>query len=319
MEKPTVIITEPIHMAGVERLKESGLDVVQMPPGSNELDLLKLAPRAKALVTRGNIKVTRTIMEASPSLKVVGVHGIGCDHVDLQAARDLGKKVINTPSALTETVAEMTLALMLALSRRIVSADKAVRSGGWHRKYGDLIGTEMKGKTVGIVGLGKIGEAVARRIKPFEADTVYFDVSDRGRLESELGIRKVDLDTLLRISDIVTLHVPYSPQTHHMFSRGEFERMKDGSCMINTSRGRILEQGALAEALKSGKLSGAALDVFEKEPLDVDDPLTSMDNVILTPHLGASSREAMRRMAIQVADGIVQILSGGSYENIVVE
>ena len=318
MERFTVIVTEPIHVAGIERLKEVGFNVVQMPPGSTEKDLLKMVSGSDALITRGNVKVTRAVMEASPRLKVVGVHGVGCDHVDLQAAEDLGKKVFNTPSALTETVAEMTLALMLALNRRIVSADKAVRSGGWHRKYGDLIGTELMGRTVGIVGLGKIGEAVARRLRPFEANVVYFDPLDRGKLESELGVRRVDFDTLLRMSDIVTLHVPFSPQTHHLISKKELEIIKDGAYIINTARGRVIEQSALVDALKSGKVAGAALDVFEKEPLDVGDPLTGMDNVILTPHLGASSREAMRRMAIQVADGIIQLLSGSSPENMVV-
>jgi D-3-phosphoglycerate dehydrogenase len=257
-------------------------------------------PEADALITRGGIKVTRETMASSSRLRAVGVHGIGCDHVDLEAARELGRVVFNTPAALTETVAEMALALMLALTRRVVSADKAVRAGEWSRKYGDLRGTEIMGKTVGIIGLGKIGSAVARR------------------LEAEIGIERVGLDDLLRRSDIITLHLPYAPGTHHLISRREIGMMRDGARVVNTARGRIIDQEALVEALRLGKVAGAALDVFEEEPLDISSPLVSMDNVILTPHLGASSNEAMERMAVQVAEGVLKVLRGEAPDNPVV-
>lgn len=311
MDGFTVVVTEPIHPAGIQLLEEAGVEVVQLPPGSDEAALMKEAPRADALITRGGIRVTREIMAASPRLRAVGVHGVGCDHVDLQAARELGKVVFNTPLALTETVAEMTLALMLALTRRVVSADKAVRAGEWTRKYGDLIGSELMGKTVGIIGLGKIGAAVARRVKPFGVELLYHDVAERSELEAELGIRRVELDTLLRMSDIITLHTPLTPQTRGLISRRELDLMADGVYLVNTARGKVIDQRALVEALRAGKVAGAALDVFEVEPLDPADPLASMDNVILTPHLGASSREAMRRMAVQVAEGVVKVLRGG--------
>jgi len=318
MDRPTVIVTEPIHPAGIRLLEEAGAEVVQLPPGSDERTLMEVAPRADALITRGGIRVTRAIMAASPRLRVVGVHGVGCDHVDLGAARDLGKVVLNTPSALTATVAEMTLALMLALTRRVVSADKAVRAGEWTRKYGDLIGSELMGKTVGIIGLGRIGAAVARRLKPFGVTLLYCDVAERTALEEELGVKRVDLDTLLRESDIITLHTPLTPGTRGLLSRREFNLMKDGVYLVNTARGKVIDQRALVEALKAGKVAGAALDVFEEEPLDPEDPLASMDNVILTPHLGASSREAMRRMAVQVAEEVMEVLRGGVPESPVV-
>ena len=311
MDRFTVVVTEPIHPAGIQLLEEARVDVVQLPPGSDEAALMEEAPRADALITRGGIRVTREMM-ASSRLRVVGVHGVGCDHVDLQAAKELGKVVFNTPSALTETVAEMALALMLALTRRLVSADRAVRAGEWTRKYGDLIGSELMGKTVGIIGMGRIGSAVARHLKPFRVELLYFDVVERPELEAELGLRRVELDTLLGMSDIITLHTPLTPQTRGLISRREFTLMKDGVYIVNTARGKIIEQQPLIEAMESGKLAGAALDVFEEEPLDPGDPLASMDNVVLTPHLGASSREAMRRMAVEVAEGIIEVLRGGT-------
>ena len=308
MNRFTVVVTEPIHMAGMRLLEEEGVRIISLPPGAEERSLRDLAQEADALITRGGIKVTRELMASSPRLKAVGVHGIGCDHVDLEAARELGKIVFNTPTALTETVAEMTMALMLALTRRVVSADKAVRAGEWSRKYGDLRGTEIVGKTVGIIGLGKIGSAVARRLKPFGVRLIYHDVRENPELERETGIERVAIEELLSRSDIVTLHVPYTSETHHIISGEEIGMMRDGAFIVNTARGRIIDQGALVEALRREKVAGAALDVFEEEPLDPGSPLASMDNVILTPHLGASSVEAMERMAVQVAYGVLKVL-----------
>lgn len=314
----TVIVTEPIHAAGIKLLEESGVEVISMPPGADEASLQELAPEADALITRGGIKVTRETMASSPRLRAVGVHGIGCDHVDLEAARELGRVVFNTPAALTETVAEMTLALMLALTRRVVSADKAVRAGEWSRKYGDLRGTEIMGKTVGVVGLGRIGSAVARRLKPFGVELIYHDMVGNPGLEAEIGIERVGLDDLLQRSDIITLHLPYMPATHHLISHREIGMMREGVRIVNTARGRIIDQEALVKALMRGKVAGAALDVFEEEPLDPGCPLASMDNVILTPHLGASSNEAMERMAVQVAEGVLKVLVGEAPDNPVV-
>jgi D-3-phosphoglycerate dehydrogenase len=310
MAELIVVVTEPIHPAGVELLEENGVNVVQLPPGSNEDTLRAEASRVNGLITRGGIKITRSFMESSPGLKAVGVHGIGCDHVDLNAAGELGKVVLNTPNALTESVAEMAMALMLALTRRVVSADKAVRRGEWNRKYGDLRGVEIAGKTLGIIGMGRIGSAVAKRARGFDVKVVYHDVYRREDLEKELGIKHAAIEEVLREADIISLHVPFSPETHHMIGEGELASMKDGVYIVNTARGRIVDQTALVEALKAGKVAGAALDVFEEEPLDPASPLASMDNVILTPHLAASSEEAMRRMAVQAAEGVLKALRG---------
>ncbi len=314
----TVLVTEPIHPDGVRAMEEERLKVKMLPPGADERDLVGEMAMVDALVTRGGIRVTREAMMASGGLKVVGVHGVGVDHIDLQAARELGVMVFNTPTALTETVAEMTLALMLSLMRRVVSADRAVRSGQWNRKYSDLIGSELMGKTVGILGLGRIGEAVARRLKPFGVNIIYHDLQERRELEYELGICRVSLEDLLKRSDVISIHLPLTPKTRGLISKREFSLMREGVYIVNTARGGIIVEEDLIDVLGSGRVSGAALDVFEEEPLRGESPLNQMDNVILTPHLGASSVEAMRRMALEVAEGIVRVSRGEKPRNIIV-
>jgi phosphoglycerate dehydrogenase-like enzyme len=294
-----VIVTEPIHQAGIELLERNGVEVVQLSPGSDEETLQAEARWAAALITRGGIKVTRGFMESAPLLKAVGVHGIGCDHVDLEAASELGKVVLNTPFALSESVAEMAIALLFALSRRVVSADKAVR------------------------------------LKSFGVKLLYNSRTRKPDLEEEIGIEYATLDSLIERSDIISLNLPYTRETHHLIDAKRIAAMKDGVYIVNTARGRIIDQTALIDALKSGKIAAvntargriidqtalidalksgkiaaAGLDVFEEEPLDPGSPLASMDNVVLTPHLAASSEEAMERMAVQVAEGVLKVLNG---------
>ena len=315
MPQWTVVITEPINEAGVKLLKDRGVKVLSLPSGADEEALLRVAPQADAFITRGGVKVTREIMEASPRLRAVGVHGIGCDHVDLAAAKALGKVVLNTPDALTVTVAEMAVALMLSMTRRIASADKAVRAGGWARKYGDLIGTELMGKTVGLVGMGRIGAATARRLRAFDVKLLYWSRTRHVSIEKENGIEWAELSSLLARSDIISIHLPGSAETHHIIGANELAAMKRGAMIVNTARGRVIDESALIEALKSGHISAAALDVFEQEPIKPDNPLLSMDNVVLAPHLGASSHEAMQRMATQAAQDVLTVLEGGEPSN----
>jgi D-3-phosphoglycerate dehydrogenase len=318
MSRYKVIITEPINKKGIEYLKEREVEVLELPLGSKEDILLENIEDADGIITRGNVKVTREMMEHSPKLKVVGVHGIGCDHVDLKAAKELGKVVCNTPDALTVTVAEMTVALVLAAARNIVAADRAVRSGQWNRKYSDLIGLELAGKIVGIVGLGRIGVATAKRLKAFNTEVVYYDIIKRPDVEKEIAIRWVDLDDLLVHSDIISLHIPGTDKTHHFIGERELSLMKKDVIIVNIARGRIIDEEALINALKAGKIRSAALDVFEKEPLPEDSPLLFMDNVILTPHLGASNLEGMQRMAVQVAENVYKVIEGYRPDNPVV-
>jgi D-3-phosphoglycerate dehydrogenase len=310
MSQWTVVITEPINEAGVRLLRNHGVNVIALPGGVDEAALLHLAPEADGFITRGGVKVTRAIMEASPRLSAVGVHGIGYDHIDVAAAKELGKIVLNTPDALTVTVAEMAIALMFSMTRRIVSADKAVRSGEWARKYGDLIGVELMGKTVGLIGMGRIGAATARRLRAFDVKLLYWSRTRHASLEKEIYIEWAELPDLLARSDIVSLHIPGSAETHHMIGVRELSQMKRGVMIVNTARGRVIDEAALIDALRSGRVSAAALDVFELEPIKPDNQLLGMDNVVLAPHLGASSRESMQRMATQVAQGIVDVLEG---------
>jgi phosphoglycerate dehydrogenase-like enzyme len=210
------------------------------------------------------------------------------------------------------------VALTLAAIRNVVAADKAVRAGQWNRKYSDLIGLELAGKTVGIVGLGRIGAATAKRLKAFEAEVVYWSRTRKPEAEKNLGIKWMELAELLRRSDIISLHLPGTAETHHIIGERELGLMKKGAIIVNTARGRVIDEEALIRALKSGKVRATALDVFEKEPLPEDSPLRAMDNVILTPHLGASNREGMQRMAVQVAEGVYNVLTGLRPDNPVV-
>jgi D-3-phosphoglycerate dehydrogenase len=314
----TVIITEPINRMGVEYLKERKVNVIELPPGSTGETLAEHIAEADGLITRGSIKIPRELMESNPRLKVVGVHGIGCDHVDLEAAKELGKTVCNTPDALTVTVAEMAMAMTLALLRKVVSADKAVRNGQWSRKYSDLIGVELAGKKVGIIGLGRIGTATAIRMKAFDADVYYWSRSRKRKEEELYGFKWLELNDLLQTCDIISLHIPSTPETRHIIGAEQIEHMKPGIYIINTARGKVIDEKALIKALQNGKVKAAALDVFENEPLSTDSPLCNMDNVILTPHLAASNIAGMQRMAVQVAEGVLKVIQGMEPKNRVV-
>ena len=318
MPEITVIVTEPINKMGVEYLKERNVNVIELPPGSTEETLAEYIGDADGLITRGSIKIPRELMESNPRLKVVGVHGIGCDHVDLEAAKELGKAVCNTPDALTVTVAEMAMAMTLALLRNIVAADKAVRNDQWSRKYSDLIGVELAGRKVGIIGLGRIGKATAVRMKAFEADVYYWSRTRKQKEEELHGLKWLELNDLLRTCDIISLHIPSTPETRHIIGAEQIEQMKQGAYLINTARGKVIDEEALVKALQSGKIKAAAIDVFENEPLSTDSPLCGMDNVILTPHLGASNLEGMQRMAVQVAEGVLRVIQGLEPDNRVV-
>jgi glyoxylate reductase len=212
----------------------------------------------------------------------------------------------------------MALALTLAIIRRIVSADKAVRKGEWNRKYSDLIGVELAEKTVGIIGMGRIGAATAKRFQAFEARIIYWSRTRKPKLEKKYGFRWVQLDELLRESDIVSLHIPATTETYHMIGEREISLMKQDVRLINTARGKVIDEKALIKALREGKIAAAGIDVFEKEPLEPTNPLCDMDNVILTPHLSASNLEGMQRMAIQVAKGVLAVLNGDRPANPVV-
>jgi len=295
-----VLIAEPIHRDGIEILNKH-VEVIELPPKSTVDDLKKAASDVDAIISRGFIKITKEVLSSAKKLRVIVVHGVGIDHIDLEAAKQLGIKVVNTPEALTNAVAEFTVGLIFSLLKRIPQADKAVRKGEWHRKFDDLVGLDLAGKTVGIIGLGRIGSAVARMLKAFNVRLIYYSRTRKYDLEKELGIEFKPLHELLKESDIISIHATLTKETYHILSYKEFELMKEGVYIVNTARGAIIDEKALLENLKSGKIRGAALDVFEIEPLPGNSPLLGFENLILTPHLAASSLDALRRLSVEVA------------------
>ncbi|MEM3700706.1 MAG: hydroxyacid dehydrogenase [Candidatus Bathyarchaeia archaeon] len=301
------LVIEPINSYGIEVLEKYG-KVIQLGPNATWTDILKFCREADAFISRGFIKIPRKVLEVSEKLKVIGVHGVGIDHIDVDFAEKKGIRIVRTPEALTDSVAEFTVGLMLALLRKISLADDAVRKGEWNKKYGCLVGAELMGKTVGILGLGRIGSAVAKRLCGFNVNLIYYQRQRSIELEKQLGVKYVTFNELLAESDIISIHVPLTSETHHMISFKEFALMKRGLFIVNTARGAVIDEKALYEALVSGKVAGAALDVFESEPLSSDNPLTRLDNVILTPHLAASCEETLKRLAFAVAEKVIQAL-----------
>jgi len=304
----TTVVLEPIHPDGIKILKQH-CEVIQLRPDSTEKDLLKVSKKADAFVTRGFVKISRKVLEKAENLRVIGVHGVGVDHIDVDFAKKRGVQIVQTPTALTDAVAEFTIGLMLSLLRKIPMADEAVRNAEWNKKYSNLVGVDLKGKTVGIVGLGRIGTAVAKRLKLFDVNLIYCKRVRNLELEKQLGIKYVPFKQLLQRSDIISIHVPLTSETHHMISRTEFKLMKNRVYVVNTSRGAVIDEEALYDALLSGKVAAAALDVFESEPLSPNNPLLKLRNVILTPHLAASSQETLREMATSVAEQVINVLT----------
>ncbi len=299
-----ILITDPIHEDGIRLLKEIGQ--VDVKIGLNQEQLLLEVGDYDVLVVRSATKVTREVIEAGKNLKLIARAGAGLDNIDVEAAEARGIEVINSPESVTAAVAELTIGLMLSLARRIPRADRGMKLGRWEKS--ELIGTELRGKTLGIVGTGRIGRAVGYKAKAFLMDLLAYDIVTNEEFRERTGCRYVDLQTLLRESDFVTLHVALTPQTRHMIGRRELSLMKPTAFLINTSRGEIVDETALVEALREGKIAGAALDVYEREP-PTDSPLLKLENVILTPHIGASTIEAQRDAGILIAKKIREALS----------
>jgi len=300
-----VLVCDPIHEDGIKILKDAGFQVDINPDISHE-ELKGKVRDYDVLVVRSRTKVTREIIEASEKLKVVGRAGAGIDNIDVEAAKEKGVKVLNTPEAPAIAVAELTIGLLLSLARQIPRADSSMKEGRWAKK--EFRGWQLNGKTFGVIGLGHIGEKVARLAKSFGMKILITKrTPPPPEILKELEAEFVPLDELLRRSDIVSLHVPLTPQTHHMIGEREIQLMKDGAFIINTSRGAVIDEKALFEALKSGKLGGAALDVYEVEPPE-DYSLMKLPNVVCTPHIGAQTVEAQRAAATLLAQKIVNEL-----------
>ncbi|MFN4197284.1 MAG: phosphoglycerate dehydrogenase, partial [Caldimicrobium sp.] len=309
-----VLISDALSEEGINLLKEAGLEVVYKP-GLTPEELKKEVVEASALIIRSGTKVTREIMEASKKLKVIGRAGTGLDNVDLQAANELGIVVMNVPGGNTLSAAEHTLALLFALARRIPQANQSVKSGQWDRKK--FMGVELNGKVLGIIGLGKIGSIVAEKALCLQMQVIAYDPYVTPDTAAKKGVELVSLEEIYKRADFITIHTPLTKETYHLINREAFSKMKDGVYIINCARGGIIDEEALLEAINSGKVAGAALDVFEKEPVPPDHPLLKSDKVIATPHLGASTIEAQKIVAVEIAKQVVDYLLHGIIRNAV--
>ncbi len=314
MPKPKVYVTRIIPEPGLEILRKY-VDIElheskEWPPSREEL--IEKVKDKDGLLCLLTDKIDAEVMDAAPNLKVISTYSVGFDHIDIDAATKRGIYVTHTPGVLTDAVAEFTVGLLLAITRRIVEADAVVKNGKWDKPWNPyfLTGPELKGKTLGIIGLGRIGRAVAKKVKGFEMKVIYYDVYRNEKAEKELGVEYVDLETLLKTSDFVSLHVPLLKETYHMIGEKELKLMKPTAYLINTARGAVVDTDALVKALKEGWIAGAALDVFEQEPLPPDHPLTKLDNVILAPHIASATIEARQRMAELAANNLVAVLKG---------
>jgi D-3-phosphoglycerate dehydrogenase len=305
-----VLVSDSLSEKGIELLKKEEDIEVEVKTGLSPEELVACIGSYEALVVRSGTKVTREVIEAGKNLKVIGRAGVGVDNVDLKAATEKKIRVLNAPAGNTISAAEHTVGLILALSRNLPQAYRSLKSKKWERKK--FMGVEVYNKILGIIGLGRIGKEVAKRAKGLGMKVMAYDPLISGS-QAE-GIKLVELEELLREADYITLHTPLNEETRHLLGKKEFEVMKKGVRVINCGRGGIIDEGSLSEALKEGKVAGAALDVYEKEP-PLESPLLELDSVIAVPHLGASTREAQERVALEVGGEVINALKGKEVKN----
>lgn len=297
-----IIITDPIAAAGVKLLQDAGFDVDERP-GLPAGELIKAIPGYDAIIIRSATKVTADVINAGTNLKAIGRAGVGLDNVDKKAAEARGIKVVNTPSATSVTVAELALGMMLACARSIPQATISLRAGKWEKKL--FKGTELYGKTLGLIGSGRIGTELAKRAVAMGMSVLVVDPLVQ---KSEYG-RKCELPELLKLADYISLHIPKTEQTYHMLNKETIAQMKKGVVIVNCARGGVVDEEALYEALKSGQVAMAALDVYESEPIK-DYKLFTLPNVIGTPHVGAQTKEGQERAGVAVAEEVRKALTG---------
>jgi len=309
-----VLIADPIHVGGRELLTSDARLHVDMKTGLDEAALTERIPTYDALIVRSNTRVSRPVITAAVRLRVIGRAGIGVDNIDVAAATERGIVVFNTPDANATTTAELTLAHMLSLSRHLPQADHSVRQNEWHP--GRYSGVELAGKTIGIIGFGTIGRLVARRCAGLKMRVLAYDPFVAPEIMEQSAAAPTELDALLANSDYVTLHCPLTDKTQHLINAKRLAAMKPGVRLINCARGGLVDEDALVDALKRGHIAGAALDVYEKEP-PAGSPLLALDNVVLTPHLGASTEEAQQAVSLRIAQDVVKFLATGEAETAV--
>ena len=292
-------ISDPDLLASVELIDRKGI---------SPEELLDVIPEMDAVIVRGRTKITDEVLTKATNLKVAGRMGVGVDNIDLKAAEAHGVTVVNAPVSTTVSVAEHTLGLMLSLIRSIPKADAGMKAEQWLKK--DLVGTELYKKTLGIIGFGNIAKAVLQRALAFDMKVITFGSSKPQDEIRSFGAEPVSFDEFLAQSDIITLHVPHKPQTHYLLNAEAFSKMKDGVLIIDASRGGVVEGTALLDALNSGKVAGAGLDVFEAEPPAAGDLLSTHPKVVATPHIAAQTEEAQLRAGFDIVEEVVAALEG---------
>ena len=302
-----VLITDPISDEGIKILKSDPGLQVDVETKLTKEQLLEKIRDYDALIIRSETQVTREVIDAAQHLKIIGRAGVGIDNVDVPAATEKGIIVANAPEGNTIAACEHTIAMMFAMSRNIPQANASLKSGKWERSK--FMGIEVLGKTLGVIGLGRIGGELTKRARGMGMEVLAYDPFTTPERAKDIGARLASLDEIYEKADFITVHTPLIPSTKHMVSTPQFEKMKKGVRIINCARGGIIDEAALLEALKSGKVAGAALDVFEKEP-PVGNPLLELNQVIATPHLGASTKEAQVSVATIIAEQVLNAFNG---------
>ena len=295
----TVVATDGVSFRGLAPLRDDDRFEVRVVEDSESAEFAEALVEAEGLIVRSATQVDRALLDEAPRLRVIGRAGVGVDNIDLEAASQRGIAVFNAPEGNTVAAAEMTMAVLLAAVRKVAAADRSVRAGRWDRS--DFRGVELRGKVLGLVGAGRIGREVARRCRAFGMEVIAFDPYLAEEAAEAFGIQLVSFDRLIEEADVVSLHVPLTDETRGLIDAEVLRRMKKGSFLVNVSRGGVIDEEALARALEEGSLGGAALDVYAVEPLPAHSPLRGAPNLVLTPHLGASTYEAQIEVAREVA------------------
>jgi len=311
-----VLICDPISPKGIALLqRRPEMNVVVLEKRLSEAELLPQVAETEAIVVRSETKITRKVIEAAPKLRVVGRAGVGIDNIDIEAATQRGVVVMNTPGGNTISTAELTFSMLMALARKIPQAHASMKAGEWNRKA--FQGVELNNKTLGILGMGRIGSEVARRAIVFGMRVLAYDPYLSLSRAKALQVELVELDEVLARSDFITVHMPMSDETRGMINAAAFAKMKKGARVLNCARGGIVNEKDLHDAIQSGHVAGAALDVYEIEPPPKEYPLRDLPQVIMTPHLGASTEEAQENVGIEVAEAITDYLLNGAVRNAV--
>jgi D-3-phosphoglycerate dehydrogenase len=303
----SVLICDSINQTGIDILKKAGMKVDYKPNILTD-ELLSIVKDYQVILVRSRTKITREVIQAASNAKIIARAGVGLDNIEVTAAEDKGIRVINAPEAAINAVSELTVGNMISLARSIPLADSEMKRGKWIKK--NLMGTELSGKYLGIVGVGNIGRNVGRIAKALRMNLIGYDPYpiDRDYIK-EVGLIVTDLNTLVQSADFITCHVPLLEETKHLFNAELISNMKSTAYIINASRGGVIDETALYNALCDGSIAGAALDVFETEP-PLNNPLIGLSNVICTPHIGAQTKEAQELTSIVIAEKIIQIIRG---------